>query len=416
MLSFLQQRLGKSPSKSDKNMTRQDSIESAFARVNARNVTKDASVTPSLTTATSVTDTSSEPAESSEKLVPSLRRSRASVESSDENLQSDWHPGNRQILDAETEDRIRPDKTLLGGEGNDSQEQLLQQSVRALNEDWNIGAMPGDDLGLPSKDEGGMKKRKSTRLTILEQASTAMEATTSVLGKRGREAMEAGMEKIQALKGSKERRNKRPADSEPGSLESPKKRARFSAAHSRKAPSPRPSARTSAAKKRSKHWVTKGLYVGQFPDFDPRLTETKNKKKNVSTKEQDTNKSSIMPLPMFAGERTLAQGRDFKLPFDVFSPLPPGQPKPDEWKKTHKSMYLCKVGWGSILMLYFQTFSSEMRQTFGRRPSQWNTRCAFATRWTGATNTASIDLCFTNVTRLIATSARSIAPIALLLI
>ena len=346
MLSFLQQRLGKSPSKSNKSMTRQDSIESAFARVNARNVTKDASVTPSLTTATSVTDTSSEPAENPEKpeaTITSLRHPRASIESCEEKLQSDWHPDNRQTLGAGIEDHIGLNKTLLEGEENDSQEQLLQKSVRALDEDWNIGALPGDNLGLPAEDEGGIKKRKSTRLTILEQASTAMETTTSVLGKKGREAMEAGMEKIHALKGRQKRPTKRPAESEPASVESPKKRARFSAVPSRTAPSPRPSARASAAKKRSKHWVTQGLYVGQSPDFDPRLTETKNKKK-IFTKDRNTKTSSIMPLPMFAGERTLTQGRDFKLPFDVFSPLPPGQPKPDEWKKTHKSMSLSTLG------------------------------------------------------------------------
>jgi histone-lysine N-methyltransferase ASH1L len=40
---------------------------------------------------------------------------------------------------------------------------------------------------------------------------------------------------------------------------------------------------------------------------------------------------------MFAGERLLKMGRDFELPFDIYSPLPPGQPKPNEWRKTNKS-------------------------------------------------------------------------------
>jgi histone-lysine N-methyltransferase ASH1L len=40
---------------------------------------------------------------------------------------------------------------------------------------------------------------------------------------------------------------------------------------------------------------------------------------------------------MFAGERLLQTGRDFQLPFDIYSPLPPGQPKPNEWRKTNKS-------------------------------------------------------------------------------
>jgi histone-lysine N-methyltransferase ASH1L len=40
---------------------------------------------------------------------------------------------------------------------------------------------------------------------------------------------------------------------------------------------------------------------------------------------------------MFKGARLLKNGRDYQLPFDIFSPLPPGQPKPDEWRKTNKS-------------------------------------------------------------------------------
>jgi histone-lysine N-methyltransferase ASH1L len=47
--------------------------------------------------------------------------------------------------------------------------------------------------------------------------------------------------------------------------------------------------------------------------------------------------NSFMPLPMWHGQRLLHVGRHFKLPFDVCSPLPPGQPKPDEWRKTSSS-------------------------------------------------------------------------------
>lgn len=339
MLSFLQQRLGKSPTKSQKNITRQDSIESAFARVNACNVSKDASATPSLTTATSLTDTSSEPTDGSEKpeIHPQgLGRSGASVDNYDEHIHPNSPFGTKRTLGTNEDNQIKFGETLHEGSKNGSREQLLHQSVQTLDEDWNIGAMPGDDLELSTKDDGGTEKRRSTRSTLLEQVSAVMETTTSVLGKRGREAMEAGMERIH--KGDRKRPGRRPANKESASFESPKKRARFSSTHYKKASSPQLSARTGATKKRSKHWVTQGLYVGQSPDFDPRLTESKNKLKKASTKRLTPRKSPVMPLPMFAGERTLALGRDFKLPFDVFSPLPPGQPKPDEWKKTHKSM------------------------------------------------------------------------------
>jgi len=50
--------------------------------------------------------------------------------------------------------------------------------------------------------------------------------------------------------------------------------------------------------------------------------------------------NKVLPLPMYAGERLLKTGRDFQLPFDVFSPLPAGQPKPDEWRKVNKNVFV----------------------------------------------------------------------------
>ncbi|MCJ1296364.1 hypothetical protein MMC34_007930 [Xylographa carneopallida] len=89
-----------------------------------------------------------------------------------------------------------------------------------------------------------------------------------------------------------------------------------------------------------KRWLLQGLYVGQERDFDPRLTESKNKLKRASAGERLDRPGSILPLPMFAGQRTLEIGRNFQLPFDVFSPLSPGQPKPEEWRKTQKNVFV----------------------------------------------------------------------------
>ena len=90
-----------------------------------------------------------------------------------------------------------------------------------------------------------------------------------------------------------------------------------------------------AYRPKTKIWLSHGLYIGQDRNFDARLTETKNKLKHHG--EATDYQRSILPMPMFAGHRTLEMGRDFRLPFDVFSPLPPGQPKPEEWKRTRKS-------------------------------------------------------------------------------
>jgi [histone H3]-lysine4 N-trimethyltransferase ASH1L len=94
---------------------------------------------------------------------------------------------------------------------------------------------------------------------------------------------------------------------------------------------------------RDKKWLVSGLYAGQPRTFEPRLTESKNKRKSTSaitTVASVDKDSTVLPLPMFAGERLITQGRDFKLPFDVFSPLPAGQPKPDEWRRQNKNTFV----------------------------------------------------------------------------
>ncbi|ETN46014.1 uncharacterized protein HMPREF1541_00197 [Cyphellophora europaea CBS 101466] len=91
---------------------------------------------------------------------------------------------------------------------------------------------------------------------------------------------------------------------------------------------------------KDKKWLTSGLYAGQKRQFDARHHGgTKGKRKSAGDAGAEK-ENSILPLPMFFGERLLNEGRDFKLPFDVFSPLPPGQPKPDEWRKSNKNIFV----------------------------------------------------------------------------
>jgi len=86
---------------------------------------------------------------------------------------------------------------------------------------------------------------------------------------------------------------------------------------------------------RSKRWLAHGLYSGQEPE-GTRPTQTKKNKTTFRRRQRDAPRK-YLPMPMFAGDRLLQNGRDFQLPFDIFSPLPPGQPKPNEWRKTNKS-------------------------------------------------------------------------------
>jgi hypothetical protein len=101
---------------------------------------------------------------------------------------------------------------------------------------------------------------------------------------------------------------------------------------------------------------------------------------------------------MFAGERLLKNGRDFKLPFDVFSPLPPGQPKPDEWKKVNRSKH-----WGfsflvRVKLINLQMCLLEMLQAFGEKTRRLSFPLAYVRMRRAATRIARTGSCFMNVT------------------
>ena len=342
MLSFIQQRLGKTPTQPQTKMTRQESIESAFSNVAARNKPEDPSTTPSLTTATSLTDTSSELTDGSAKVEDCKRSStrlRTDIRSYNENVLSAKQSRSARNQRTERGIRINSRETLVKDSENTHGARLLQQSVQALDEDWSVGVMPGDKLTLSTRDEKGIKARRSTRLAILDQGSSTIQRNTTVLGKRGHETFEAGMKESRKAKRDNKPINLRPTESEIPSCEGPSgKRARFSKAEISKNQSMTAGQGEHRIIKRpTKPWVTQGLYVGQHRSDDARLTEIRNKERKTSNNRPRAGERATMPMPMWIGDKIIEMGRDFKLPFDVFSPLPPGQPKPDEWKKTQKS-------------------------------------------------------------------------------
>ena len=234
----------------------------------------------------------------------------------------------------------------------DSRQGMELERVKGKNEEKESQQQQKESL-----ESRKMVRRQSTRLQ--NAAETTREAV-STLGKRGREAMESGMGKAQALgrSGSSRLRDAlrvrigsvvaaSTADSKDG-VEGvrPLKKARVSSDEDAKAS---PSTVIKSKKKlRAKRWLTSGLYTGQERDFNPRLTETKNKLKRrsgIDGRNQQARGDILMsrkhmPMPMFAGERLLNRGRPFNLPYDVFSPLSERQPKPNEWRKTSRSMYL----------------------------------------------------------------------------
>ena len=250
--------------------------------------------------------------------------------------------------------------------------ELLERSVQALNKAWNIGRLPGDGLLLSPKpaarnspvlddawDSEDMPSRKmqpvpktvkvekkesppAKRASILmKKASRVVQTTRSALGKRTRDTKDAVKDEPSALYGMTTSRL-RSRDQKAASALTDQhvhKKVRIAEDSGRKASSEPSIPLRTSSKKPKKLWLSQGLYVGQQRDFDAKFTESENKSRHSKSASFLSEPNSIMPPPMFGGQRLLERGRDFKLPFDVFSPLPPGQPKPDEWKKTQKSMY-----------------------------------------------------------------------------
>ncbi|KAI0487395.1 SET domain-containing protein [Xylaria cf. heliscus] len=100
-------------------------------------------------------------------------------------------------------------------------------------------------------------------------------------------------------------------------------------------------------KRRVKKWLDRGLYAGQEAPMDMFKGLTAAEKKmlaQVPELAQSVKVNTTLPPPMFSGLRMLMEGRDFKLPFDVCNPLPPGQPKPDEWRKMTKNRFVGDAG------------------------------------------------------------------------
>ncbi|KAK4229950.1 hypothetical protein QBC38DRAFT_70001 [Podospora fimiseda] len=96
-------------------------------------------------------------------------------------------------------------------------------------------------------------------------------------------------------------------------------------------------------KRRVKKWLEKGLYAGQETPTDIAAGLTKEEKKALAKLPElaaPVKPNKVLPLPMFNGMRMLIKGRDFKLPFDVCNPLPPGQPKPAAYRTMTKNRFV----------------------------------------------------------------------------
>ncbi|KAL4991546.1 hypothetical protein BDW68DRAFT_174104 [Aspergillus falconensis] len=222
---------------------------------------------------------------------------------------------------------------------------LRKRVEQALARDKGYGFEKDSRLASADKET---PIRRSSRLSVLGKVSDLAGRATGVLGKRSSSMRECAKEPDR--RSSLRPRRLATAKEEPAD-EPPVKKQRVSDS----APLDKVKSESDAAQEeptspevitrfKEKRWLTHGLYSGQeYTNLRPSQKRTEKRRKSHNPT-QPNHHRKFLPLPMFAGERLLQTGRDFQLPFDIYSPLPPGQPKPNEWRKTNKNVFVGEAG------------------------------------------------------------------------
>ena len=378
MLSFLHG-LGKRTYNTPTTKVGSDSGESVLSRNTTRNASDSFSNDLSLTPPTSNTDAGSISTATDMIAVPKaqgrkserLRKIRSGISTYNENVLSGSARETTRRIHETGDGRIKCNDTLINSDNEHNQS--ITQTIQLLGSE---GIHSGENLKGSSTEPNSTGARRSTRSAVIERATNIAKKARSILGKRDRENYEAGVDKIQSNEGAGKdflesghsrispserplKKQTRPLDKSDSTFVAPSAQSEISI-------NKRPKA---------KRWLGQGLYVGQDRHFDPRLTETKNKQRRLSDKRINTENHALLPMPMFAGQRMLELGRNFKLPFDIFSPLPPGQPRPEEWKKTHKSKSSAQKFVFLINDLYVDIFIGDAASVWKKNKRLESSRC-----------------------------------------
>jgi [histone H3]-lysine4 N-trimethyltransferase ASH1L len=238
---------------------------------------------------------------------------------------------------------------------------LVRDGIEALDLQWSVKELPKSrsQIGLGDSPRKTAKQLDLARRKSTRSSGEQLENLTrklSVLGKRGRKTFEDSLAKAKReLRNLADTNEFAKIDTKPvvhevwsnGKLvteEPPQKKKKKAESVPTEATKTKlqpeeekPIEKKKVTGKREKIWLNKGLYAGQearnFDWFQDSLGKDKENMDAIAPYKPN----SFMPLPMWHGQRLLHVGRHFKLPFDVCSPLPPGQPKPDEWRKTSSS-------------------------------------------------------------------------------
>lgn len=285
--------------------------------------------------------------------------------------------GKRRANGDEVRERRR--RTVGGGEpsadNNASLDSIVQRVNTALDMDWSLSApnTPQSTKGDNKSKSSAKNKKEKTALAIAPRISTrssgaaaaaaALISAATSLGKRARKStVNAATNIPRELRRLQDTNEFAGIEAKPvlhtiwsnGKYIDPndldeqgepvRKKAKKSPPPPPKEPEPEPSKEPTPTvptqQRRVKKWLGKGLYAGQETPSDWTAgLNTADKKKLAQVPELTPpgKPNKTLPFPIFNGLRLLINGRDFKLPYDVCNPLPPGQPKPDEWRKMTKS-------------------------------------------------------------------------------
>ncbi|EFE43204.1 histone-lysine N-methyltransferase (Ash1), putative [Trichophyton verrucosum HKI 0517] len=224
-------------------------------------------------------------------------------------------------------------------------EEETTAEIQLENTESNTGDEPikeetGSRPQSSTKVDPAQPRRRSGRLTLLEKTKTVLNQVSSILGKRQRDDKEYSKSKSKVEDRRSSLRSRAVVRKETQEESATKKR-RVSEDVStpkkeKKVDQPPLSAPVQTVPKRKK-WLTHGLYAGPNAFAKLELPGPQSKRKGTR---QAPRERVLFPMPKYSGALLLEKGRPFRLPYDIFSPLPRGQPKPDEWRKINKNIFI----------------------------------------------------------------------------
>lgn len=278
---------------------------------------------------------------SSEAYVDSLakaKRSHSSLRHSIAVMENSLWSGAPTNDDAAADDHLMAPDTPVSKSSQELQSEDMNTSRRTSRNGVGKALAKDEDTSAakPTTSQPGSRRslRRSGRIGLLDKATDIVERASSILGKRTRGLVDKEVGRRASLRPRNISSLVEEATKEPISKKRRVSESDLSKLRDQDSAEPEPLFTPASPRPKRKLWLSHGLYTGQQPsESPPKQRRSKNSKKTGTGPMQRT----ILPMPMFKGARLLKNGRDFQLPFDIFSPLPPGQPKPNEWRKTNKS-------------------------------------------------------------------------------